>query len=136
LNLNDTVKFLGNRNDADIFYAGLDIVALTSLNEGTPLSLIEAMANGKAVISTSVGGVVDLLGETVEEIDGYNICERGVRAPSGDAESFFRGLMKLAENKNLQAELGAKGKTFVQENYSKTRLFEDLKKLYLKLKNH
>ena len=46
--LKETVKFLGNRKDDDIFYAGLDIVALTSFNEGTPLTLVEAMANGKA----------------------------------------------------------------------------------------
>jgi hypothetical protein len=42
------VSFLGNRNDTDVVYAGLDIVALTSHNEGTPLSLIEAMANSRA----------------------------------------------------------------------------------------
>ena len=65
--LTETVKFLGNRKDDDIFYAGLDIVALTSFNEGTPLSLIEAMANGKPVISTDVGGVPDILGETSRE---------------------------------------------------------------------
>jgi glycosyltransferase involved in cell wall biosynthesis len=136
LNLGETVNFLGNRADADVFYAGLDVVALTSLNEGTPLSLIEAMANAKAVISTSVGGVVDLLGEIKAEKDGYKICERGVSAESNDAEGFFRGLLKLVKDKDLQAEFGVKGKTFVQENYSKNRLFEDLKRLYLKLQNN
>src|SRR6185369_10966731 len=67
LGVGDEVLFLGNRNDADVFYAGLDIIALTSLNEGTPLSLIEAMANGKAFVSTAVGGVIDLLGSIVEQ---------------------------------------------------------------------
>ena len=133
--LQKDVKFLGNRTDADVFYAGLDIVALTSLNEGTPLSLIEAMANGKPVISTSVGGVLDLLGEIESENDGFKICERGIRVESNDAEGFFKGLIYLAKDKDLRADFGAKGKTFVRENYSKERLFEDLKRLYRTLKN-
>lgn len=134
LELEDTVKFIGNRNDADVFYAGLDIVALTSLNEGTPLSLIEAMANEKAVISTAVGGVVDLLGETKAQKDGFEICERGLRVASNDAEGFFNGLMHLAEDGDLRARLGAKGKVFVKENYSKERLIRDIKRLYQGLK--
>ena len=87
--INDVVTFLGNRNDTEVFYAGLDIVALTSLNEGTPLSLIEAMANEKAVISTAVGGVIDLLGAVEREADGFQICERGCFAASQDAEVFL-----------------------------------------------
>ena len=125
--------FLGNRNDADVFYAGLDIVALTSLNEGTPLSLIEAMANEKPVISTAVGGVVDLLGEVEDEENGFQICERGVRIASGDAESFCAGLIYLAKNEQLQKRISYKGKDFIVSNYSKKRLIEDIKNLYRKL---
>ena len=75
----------------------MDIVALTSLNEGTPLSLIEAMANEKPIISTSVGGVIDLLGEAVSENDGFSVCERGIRTASDDAEGFCNGLIYLAK---------------------------------------
>lgn len=135
LNLTETVSFLGNRNDADVFYAGLDIVALTSLNEGTPLSLIEAMANGKAVISTSVGGVIDLLGEIETEEKGYKICRRGVRTKSNDIEGFFQGLVYLAHEKELRASMSAKGENFVRENYAKERLFTDIRRLYEKLQN-
>ena len=56
------VVFAGFTEDAREIYSALDVVALTSRNEGMPLTLIEGMANGKAVVSTSVGGVVDLLG--------------------------------------------------------------------------
>ncbi len=135
LKLTDTVKFLGNRNDADVFYAGLDIVALVSLNEGTPLSLIEGMANGKAIISTSVGGVIDLLGEIKAEKEGYKICERGIRTESNETESFFQALMLLAGNKDLRAEMSAKGTDFVRKNYAKERLFKDIRQLYEKLQN-
>src|SRR5215213_1976062 len=101
LGVRETVVFLGNRNDTDVFYAGLDIVALTSLNEGTPLSLIEAMANGKAFVSTAVGGVVDLLGEVREEKTSFKVCERGIGIASGDENALFEGLIYLAKDAQL-----------------------------------
>jgi len=67
LGLEADVTLAGNRTDPQNFYPALDIVALTSKNEGTPLTLIEAMANERAVIATAVGGVVDLLGEPFPE---------------------------------------------------------------------
>jgi glycosyltransferase involved in cell wall biosynthesis len=133
LGIRDAVLFLGNRNDSDVFYGGLDIVALTSLNEGTPLSLIEAMANGKPVISTAVGGVVDLIGEIVEEHEAFKICERGIGVASGDAAALFKGLRYLATDANLRKKLGAKGLEFVQNNYSKERLTKDIMNLYRNL---
>src|SRR5260370_32868830 len=76
LALDEEVLFLGTRNDPEDFYPALDIVALTSLNEGTPLTLIEAMSNARPIIATAVGGVVDLLGPAVSALDGYTLCER------------------------------------------------------------
>ena len=130
LGIRDIVLFLGNRNDSDLFYSGLDIVALTSLNEGTPLSLIEAMANGKAVISTSVGGVVDLIGGIAEEREGFKICERGISVASNDSDALFNGLIYLAKDENLREKLGANGREFVKNNYSKERLIKDITNLY------
>jgi glycosyltransferase involved in cell wall biosynthesis len=130
LGVENEVLFLGNRSDADIFYAGLDIVALTSLNEGTPLSLIEAMANGKAFVSTAVGGVVDILGKTTEEKKNFKICERGIGVASGDEAALFDGLIYLAKDENLRKTLGCRGKVFVQNNYSKERLTADIINLY------
>ena len=83
LGLEKDVIFVGGRKDPEYFYPALDVVALTSLNEGTPLTLIEAMANARPVVATSVGGVVDLLGDVVE--DGpYQVCRRGIAVPAGD----------------------------------------------------
>ncbi|MEJ7861497.1 MAG: glycosyltransferase [Pyrinomonadaceae bacterium] len=130
LGIKDIVEFLGNRTDAEIFYAGLDIVALSSLNEGTPLSLIEAMANSRPVISTAVGGVVDLLGEVSEKKEKFTVCERGVRVASNDAEGFFEGLLYLAKNEKLRGEMGLRGRKFVVANYSKERLVTDIRNLY------
>jgi glycosyltransferase involved in cell wall biosynthesis len=130
LGIKDATVFLGNRNDTDVVFAGLDIVALTSLNEGTPLSLIEAMANGRAVISTEVGGVTDLLGAVIEETDNFKVCERGVAVRSNDAEGFSKGLIYLAKSPQKRGEIGEAGVQFVAARYSKKRLVEDIQKLY------
>lgn len=134
LGVHDVVKFLGNRNDVNLYFAGLDVVALTSLNEGTPLSIIEAMESEKPVISTGVGGVVDLLGDVETEKENFKICERGVRIESNDAEGFYNGLIFLAKDPGLRAGLSAKGKAFIEENYSKERLVEHIERIYRELK--
>jgi len=122
LGLQSEVIFTGGRRDPEYFYPALDIVALTSLNEGTPLTLIEAMANARPVVATSVGGVVDLIGE-----------DRGIGVPSGDEEAFASALQRLAADRELQKDLGARGLEFVQRNYRKERLVEDIKRLYREL---
>jgi len=97
LGLENGVIFAGGRKDPEYFYPALDICALTSLNEGTPLTLIEAMANARPVIATLVGGVVDLLGYVVA--DGqFKICERGIGVPAGDVDAFAAGLARLIED--------------------------------------
>ena len=134
LGIEKRVIFAGGRKDPENFYPALDIVALTSRNEGTPLTLIEAMANARPVIATSVGGVVDLLGE-VQEKGVYDICERGIRVRPYDVEAFAAGLGTLIEDKNLQSILGRRGLEFVDRNYRKERLLEDIKNLYGELLN-
>jgi glycosyltransferase involved in cell wall biosynthesis len=129
LGLSDDVIFAGERNDPEYFYPAMDLVALTSLNEGTPLTLIEAMANARAVISTGVGGVVDLLGTVVED-GGFKICQRGVSVTSGDAQSFAAGLHRLVSDETLRADLGARGLEFVKSHYQKERLLKDIEGLY------
>jgi glycosyltransferase involved in cell wall biosynthesis len=152
LGLTDDVTFLGTRDDPENFYPALDIVALTSLNEGTPLTLIEAMANARAVIATAVGGVVDLLGEPPArslkddgaapkddslalKLEGGAsvLCERGVSVAAGDALGFCHGLARLIGDASLRRELGERGLGFVKEHYSKERLLADVKKLYAEL---
>jgi len=133
LQITDRLTFLGNRTDAGAFYAGLDIVALTSMNEGTPLSLIEAMAAGKPVISTGVGGVVDLLGSVEQDEGGFSVCGRGVRVDVHDAETFHKGLIYLANNEQLRKRLERSGREFAHARYSKERLVADICEMYRKL---
>jgi glycosyltransferase involved in cell wall biosynthesis len=129
LGLGDRVLFAGT-HDAAAIYGAIDIAALTSLNEGTPLTLIEAMANGRPVVSTAVGGVVDLLGRVTDRVsaDGatYEIRERGVTVASRDERSYVAALRRLIADKPLQVELAARGKEHVERDYSKDRLVADI----------
>ena len=133
--LESDVEFLGTRNDPENFYPALDIVALTSLNEGTPLSLIEGMANARPVVATNVGGVVDLLGSKTSEHTAlkYQVCERGLSTESGDAQGFSQALERLVLDRELRQQLGARARDFVIQNYAKERLFEDMNSLYAEL---
>jgi len=108
----------------------VDIVALTSRNEGTPLTLIEAMANGLPVISTAVGGVVDLLGAVEEEVDGYEVRERGITAPSDDERAFAAGLQRLLNDGALRQSMAVRRTDFARSTYSKERLIVDIIRLY------
>jgi glycosyltransferase involved in cell wall biosynthesis len=133
LGLEGSVVFAGSRKDPENFYPALDVVALTSRNEGTPLTLIEAMANARPIIATAVGGVRDLLGESIEGVLPYQECRRGISIESDNEESFAAGLLRLVEDSDLRNELGLRGKEFVERTYPKQRLVEDVKKLYVEL---
>jgi glycosyltransferase involved in cell wall biosynthesis len=137
LGLRDDVKFAGLRDDPENFYPALDVVALTSRNEGTPLTLIEAMANARPTVATAVGGVVDLLGG-VEERElrrshPWQTCERGVQVRPGDAEAFADALAHLVGDEGLRRALGERGREFVEQNYSVERLVSDVLGLYEEL---
>jgi glycosyltransferase involved in cell wall biosynthesis len=134
LGLEDDVNFAGLRDDPENFYPALDVVALTSRNEGTPLTLIEAMANARAVIATAVGGVVDLLGgveqSELRRSHAWQICERGVQVRAGDAEAMADALTHLVADEALRRALGERGREYVERNYSVERLVADVLRLY------
>ncbi len=135
LGLTEDLIFTGSRRDLENVYPALDIVALTSRNEGTPLTLIEAMANARPVISTAVGGVVDLLGESNSQDpnEPFKICLRGISVPPDDASAFAAGLTRLVVDPTLRRETGERGLQFVASHYSTERLLTDIKSLYADL---
>jgi len=132
LGVESDVLFVGNRLDSEYFYPALDVVALTSLNEGTPLSLIEALANRRAVIATAVGGVVDIVGpiESRDDSPGVSHRSRGLTTESGDVAAFCRGLSRLISDAELRRTLGQAGENHVLANFSKQRLLADVDELY------
>jgi glycosyltransferase involved in cell wall biosynthesis len=129
----DRVIFTGFRKDVAALYAELDIVALTSLNEGTPLTLIEAMSSGRPVCATEVGGVVDLMGERSAATEDYSIWQNGLTVVSRDAERFARALQFLINEAELRRQMGLRGQTFVRAQLSKARLLGDIENLYRRL---
>jgi len=135
--LSDHVQFLGWQKKLPEIYANLDIVALTSNNEGTPVSLIEAMACSVPVIATDVGGVRDLLGNSQLDVVsyGFKICERGILCRENDAKGFVDGIKYLVNNKRLMEEKANAARSFVVQNFSKERLVRDIESLYTELLN-
>ena len=110
------------QTEMDYVLSGLDIVALTSHNEGTPVSLIEAQAAAKPVVSTNVGGVKDVVADN----------QTGYITDPGDAEAFAEALLKLVNNKEMRDFFGTQGRKFVQANYSYQRLVRDMSEFYYK----
>jgi glycosyltransferase involved in cell wall biosynthesis len=121
------IIFTSWRKDIDVINSGSDIIALTSVNEGTPVSIIEALASKKAVICTNVGGVKDVV---KDDYSGF-LCKQ-------TPESFVDKLIKLVEDKVLRDKMAINGQKFVIENYSYFRLVKEIESLYsllLKEKN-
>jgi glycosyltransferase involved in cell wall biosynthesis len=127
------VVFAGTRAATEI-YDSLDIAALTSRNEGTPLALIEGMACGRPVISTAVGGVIDLLGSVLERVNDngatFEIRERGITVASDDDAGFAAGLSRLLRDESLRRTIAGQGKAYVRKAHSKERLVADMIRLY------
>jgi glycosyltransferase involved in cell wall biosynthesis len=88
------------------------------------------MASGKAVISTSVGGVIDLLGPKRLEDDGFTVCDRGIGTESNSVDGLVNGLLHLVKNNELRKEIGVRARDFAMSNYSTERLVGDTKQLY------
>ena len=131
LEVQDSVVFTGWQKDMPALYHELDIVVLTSLNEGTPVSLIEAMAAARPVVSTAVGGVPDLLGEIqATGSAGCGLTANGILIPSEDARMLARALIFLAENDELRQKMGVQAQESVVARYSLERLVKDIETLY------
>ena len=131
LGLRDAVVFTGWKKDMPAVYDGLDGVVLTSHNEGTPVTVIEAMASKKPVIATDVGGVKDLLGEVREtNPGGVQVTARGIMVPPQDQEALANALLLLLENRELSMRMGEESMHFVLSRYSQERLLNDVVLLY------
>ncbi len=109
--------------EMDEVLAGLDVVALTSHNEGTPVSLIEAQAAARPVVSTAVGGVADVVADGVA----------GYVTPPGDVEAFADALLRLTESAEARRAMGAAGQAAVGNRFSYGRLVADMDGYYRRL---
>ena len=98
------------------------MAVLSSDNEGTPVSLIEAAAAGVPAVATAVGGVPDVVAP-----------ETGILVPAGDADALAAGLARLAADATLRERMGERARAHVRERFAVERLLSDIDALYEEL---
>jgi glycosyltransferase involved in cell wall biosynthesis len=113
-------RFLGWRRDLDTIYGAMDIFVLTSRSEGTPVSLIEAMAAGVSVVATDVGGVRDVVSS----------ADLGVLVPSEEADALVSAVADLATDPFRRREMGGRARTEVRRRFDGRRLTREIEGLY------
>jgi glycosyltransferase involved in cell wall biosynthesis len=115
--------FVGYQADVGRFYAAMDVLLLPSANEGTPVSVIEALAAGRPAVATRVGGVPDVVRDG---LDGFLV-------EPGDVDALAGRLAQLATDADGRARMGAEGRARVLGRYSVPRLVDDVDRLYRSL---
>jgi glycosyltransferase involved in cell wall biosynthesis len=116
------VRFVGFRKDLENILAGTDIAVLTSDNEGTPVSLIEAAAAGRPLIATRVGGVADVVVEST-----------GILAERGDVEGLSAAIGELAADADRRLALGQRARDYVATRFTHDALLHRMALLYERL---
>lgn len=116
------VLFLGYRRELRPLFAAADFAVLSSDNEGTPVSLIEAAAAGLPAVATDVGGVREVVGE-----------ETGIVVPPGDAGALAQGILRMAGDAAHREHRGRAARNRTLRRYSAQRLLGDVDSLYREL---
>lgn len=115
-----TLTFTSWIKKIDEAYAGLDVITLTSHNEGTPVSLIEAQASNKPIVTTNVGGIENTV-----------IPNRtALLSRNNDIKDFSEKLLAITQNDGLRLDLGNNGWNHVKDRFHYSRLVENTQNLY------
>lgn len=117
------VIFTSWQKEIDQVLAGTDILCLTSLNEGAPVSLIEAQAASCPIVATKAGGVPNVVAEN----------ETALLAPSNDVAKVSSQMQRLAADPALRAQMGAAGFEYVIDRFSVDRMIKEMRDIYLSL---
>jgi glycosyltransferase involved in cell wall biosynthesis len=120
LGLKGVVEFLGPQDTTE-YYPKIDVLLLSSVSEGQPLVILEAMANGTPIVTTDVGGCSEMV-ERGSKKAGFVVKPK-------DYISMAKALIKLYD-KDLREEMGKAGKEIVRKYYSLDRMIESYRKLY------
>lgn len=116
------VLFLGYRRELPPLFTAADVAVLSSDNEGTPVSLIEAAAAGLPAVATDVGGVREVVGE-----------ETGIVVPRGDAAALADGVLMMAGDAEERERRGRAARERALGRYGAERLLADVDALYREL---
>ena len=120
LGLADQVSLPGNLDNLQDVMQAADLLAMPSLWEGLPLTLLEAMACGLPIVGTSIPGLVDVV------TDG----QEGFLVPPEDPVAFASALDKMVRNPDERAEMGRRARRLVEERYSFKRVYAELVEIY------
>ncbi len=121
----ETVVFTSWKENVDVVYAGLDVVCLTSLNEGTPVSVIEAQAAGKPVVSTICGGIHEVV----------RAGETAFLTPSNETGQFAKHLLRLCENNALREKMGENARALMSTQIDAEKMARLSESVYRSLLN-
>jgi glycosyltransferase involved in cell wall biosynthesis len=115
----EDVEFLGARHDVAELLRGIDVFVLSSINEGLPLSVLEAQACGRPVVATAVGDIPSVVKDGVT----------GFTVPTGDADALAQQLLRVLDAPDEAASLGAAARRLVESRFSLAAMvgrYEDL----------
>jgi glycosyltransferase involved in cell wall biosynthesis len=122
LNLQNSVKFLGRRDDMPSVYASLDLMVSSSRQEGLPIAILEGMASRLPLIATAVGDVPTVI------IDG----QTGILVPSEDVETLASAIIKLLQDQPQRNRLATAARHHIEQEYSAQRMMADYLHVYQK----
>ena len=114
------IQALGQRQDADDLLAAADVVSLSSDAEGVPMALLEAMALGKPVVATDVGGVSEAVDHGVT----------GLVVPAGDPDAFADALIRLAGDRERARQMGKRAQARYRERFGVERMVDEYARVF------
>jgi glycosyltransferase involved in cell wall biosynthesis len=120
LGIQDKVRFLGKVDNMASVYASLDIVVSSSLKEGLPMTILEALAASRPVVATSVGAVPSVISHE----------QTGLLVPPSNADALACEIIRLLSDREFSEMLGRKGRQIVQERFSAEAMTTQYLKLY------
>jgi glycosyltransferase involved in cell wall biosynthesis len=121
LNVNEKVLFLGNRFDIPEILSFINIFVLPSLNEGLSITLLEAMAAGKAIVATNVGGNPEVIDDSVN----------GILVPSNSPSQLAEKILELVKNTERRSKLGSKALLKVAKYFSQDKFVREIQSVYV-----
>ena len=120
----------GWQRDMPQIYSGIDLMVSTSVNEGTPVTIIEGMASGCPFVAPAVGGLVDLTAGSPENGEDLKTYANGILVSRRDAVTLQRAVSLLLSDAALRTRMGRIGHEFALRNFGEDRLVRETELLY------